>query len=140
MSPTKLRPPSRGGAQLIGFCFLAGKSLRYPTPLIVVPGHVGALAVGEAAVVQVESTGIAARMVSFATSVSPSFSTRGVGDPGNRSRPIWWSKGLPHRCAVLVVVQKLSPGADARRRLGRQGEVELFEQQSVISLRVSVAA
>jgi hypothetical protein len=42
-----------GEAQLIGFCFLAGKSLRYPTPLIAVPGHVAALvklAVGEATV------------------------------------------------------------------------------------------
>jgi hypothetical protein len=42
--------------------------------------------------------------------------------------------------AVLVVIQKLSPAADARRRLSRKGEVELFEQQSVISLRISVAA
>src|SRR3974377_1177806 len=72
--------------------------------------------------------------------VNPSFSTRGVCDPGKRSRTTSWSKGLPHRSDILVVTQKLSPGADARRRLGRQGELELFEQQFVISLRVSVAA
>jgi hypothetical protein len=58
---------------------------------------------------------------------SPSFSTRGVFDPRNRSRSTSWSKGLPHSGAVLVVIQQLSPAADARRRLGRQGEVELFE-------------
>ena len=72
--------------------------------------------------------------------LSPSFSTRGVGDPGKGSRTTSWSKGLPHRSDVLVLSQQLSPGADARRRLGRQGELELFEQQFVISLRASVAA
>jgi hypothetical protein len=72
--------------------------------------------------------------------LSPSFSTRGVGDPGKGSRTTSWSKGLPHRSDVLVLSQKLSPGADARRRLGRQGELELFEQQFVISLRASEAA
>ena len=72
--------------------------------------------------------------------LNPSFSTHGVGDPGKGSRTTSWSKGLPHRSDVLVLSQKLSPGADARRRLGRQGELELFEQQFVISLRASVAA
>ena len=35
---------------------------------------------------------------------------------------------------------KLSPGADARWRLGRQCEVELFEQEFVIGLWMSIAA
>src|SRR5262250_1764943 len=60
---------------------------------------------------------------------NPSFSTGGVDDPGNRSRTISWSKGLPHKSDILALTQKLSARADARRRLGRQGEVQLFEQE-----------
>ena len=37
------------------------------------------------------------------------------------------------------MIQKLSAGADARWRLGGQGEVELLEQDFVIGLRVGVA-
>ena len=33
--------------------------------------------------------------------VNPSFSTRGVGEPGSRSRWTSWSKGLYHRSGVL---------------------------------------
>ena len=38
------------------------------------------------------------------------------------------------------MTQELSSRADARWRLGRQREVELFEQEFVIGLRMSVAA
>ena len=71
---------------------------------------------------------------------NPSFSTRGVGEPGSRSRWTSWSKGLYHRSGVLVLIQKLSARANARRRLCRQREVELFEQEFVIGLRMRVAA
>src|SRR5215475_8317938 len=72
--------------------------------------------------------------------LSPSFPTRGVDDPRSRSRTTSWSKGLPHKRDVLGLAQKLPARADAGRRLGRQGELELFEQQLVVGLRVSVAA
>jgi len=72
--------------------------------------------------------------------LNPSFSTGGVDDPGNRSRTISWSKGLPHKSDILALTQKLSARADARRRLGRQGEVQLFEQESVIGFGMGVAA
>ena len=72
--------------------------------------------------------------------INPSFSTGGVDDPGNRSRTISWSKGLPHKSDILALTQKLSARADARRRLGRQGEVQLFEQESVIGFGMGVAA
>ena len=75
-----------------------------------------------------------------ALGLNPSFSTGGVGDPGSRSRTTSWSKGLPHKSDVLALTQKLSAGADARWRLGRQGEVQLFEQESVIGFRMGVAA
>ena len=42
------------------------------------------------------------------TRANPSFSTRGVGDPGKGSRTTSWSKGLPHKSDVLVLSQKLS--------------------------------
>src|SRR5262249_49913733 len=71
---------------------------------------------------------------------SPSFPTRGVDDPRSRSRTTSWSKGLPHKRDVLGLAQKLSARADAGRRLGRQSELELFEQKLVVGLRVSVAA
>jgi hypothetical protein len=71
---------------------------------------------------------------------SPSFSTRGRGDPGSRSRWPSWLKGLYHRSHVLVLIQKLSARANARWRLGRQREVELFEQEFVIGLWMGVAA
>jgi len=32
---------------------------------------------------------------------NPSFSTRGVRDPGSRTRTTSWSKGLPHKSNVL---------------------------------------
>jgi len=35
------------------------------------------------------------------STASPSFSTRGVGDPGSRSRWTPWSKGLYHRSDVF---------------------------------------
>ena len=35
---------------------------------------------------------------------SPSFSTRGVSDPGNRSRTTSWSKGLHYKCYFVVVI------------------------------------
>ena len=73
-------------------------------------------------------------------SLSPSFSTRGVGDPGSRSRSTSWSKGLYHRSDVLVLIQKLSARANARWRLGWQREIELFEQEFVIGLWMGVAA
>src|SRR5262245_32319332 len=71
---------------------------------------------------------------------NPSFPTRGVDDPRSRSRTTSWSKGLPHKRDVLGLAQKLSARADSGRRLGRQGELELFEQQLMVGLRVSVAA
>jgi hypothetical protein len=72
---------------------------------------------------------------------SPSFSTRGCGDPGSRSRWASWLKGLYHRShVVLVLIQKLSARANAWWRLGRQREVELFEQEFVVGLWMGVAA
>ena len=41
---------------------------------------------------------------------------------------------------VLVLIHKLSTRADARWRLGRQREVELFEQEFVIGFWMGVAA
>ena len=35
---------------------------------------------------------------------NPSFSTRGVGDPGSRSRSTSWSKGLYYKSDALVVI------------------------------------
>src|SRR6516165_5919407 len=75
-----------------------------------------------------------------AFSSSPSFPTRGVDESRSRSRTTSWSKGLPHKSDVLGLAQKLSARADSGRRLGRQGELELFEQQLVVRLWVSVAA
>jgi hypothetical protein len=72
--------------------------------------------------------------------LNPSFSTHGVGEPGSRSRSTSWSKGLYHRGDVLVLIQKLSARANAGWRLGRQREVELFEQEYVIGLWMGVAA
>src|SRR5262249_22037528 len=72
--------------------------------------------------------------------VNPSFPTRGVDDPRSRSRTTSWSKGLPHKRDVLGLAQRLSARADAGRRLGRQSELELFEQKLVVGLGVSVAA
>ena len=69
-----------------------------------------------------------------------SFSTRGVGDPGSRSRWTSWLKGLYHRGDVLVLIQELSAGTDTWRRLGRQRELELLEQDFVIGFWVGVAA
>src|SRR3984893_5753276 len=74
------------------------------------------------------------------TKASRSFSTRGRGDPGSRSRWPSWLKGLYHRSHVLVLIQKLSARANAWWRLGRQREVELFEQEFVIGLWMGVAA
>jgi len=71
---------------------------------------------------------------------NPSFSTGGVRDPGSRSGTTSWSKGLPHKSDVLALTQKLSARADARWRLGWQGEVQLSEQESVIGFRMGVAA
>jgi hypothetical protein len=71
---------------------------------------------------------------------NPSFSTREVCDPGSRSRTTSWSKGLPHKDDVLGLTQELSARTDAGWRLDRQGEVQLFEQEPVIRLRVGVAA
>ena len=73
--------------------------------------------------------------------INPSFSTRGCGDPGSRSRWASWLKGLYHRShVVLVLIQKLSARANAWWRLGRQREVELFEQEFVVGLWMGVAA
>jgi thioredoxin reductase (NADPH) len=36
--------------------------------------------------------------------INPSFSTRGVGDPGSRSRSTSWSKGLYYKSDALVVI------------------------------------
>jgi hypothetical protein len=72
--------------------------------------------------------------------LSPSFSTRGIGDPGSRSRWTSWLKGLYHRGHVLVLIQKLSARADTWWRLGWQREVELFEQDFVIGLWMGIAA
>src|SRR5262245_5297343 len=66
------------------------------------------------------------------TNVNPSFPTRGVDDPRSRSRTTSWSKGLPHKRDVLGLAQKLSARADSGRRLGRQSELELFEQKLVV--------
>ena len=71
---------------------------------------------------------------------NPSFSTRGVWNAGRRSRSTSRSKGLYHRSDVLVLIHKLSTRADARWRLGRQREVELFEQEFVIGFWMGVAA
>src|SRR5215470_14791438 len=84
--------------------------------------------------------GLGRRTVTRAICFNPSFPTQGVDDPRSRSRTTSWSKGLPYKRDVLGLAQKLSARADSGRRLGRQGELELFEQQLVVGLRVSVAA
>ena len=74
----------------------------------------------------------------FSTNLS--FSTQGVHGPGRRSRWTTWLKGLYHRSYVLVLIQELSAGADAWWRLGRQREVELFEQDFLIGFWMGIAA
>jgi len=71
---------------------------------------------------------------------NPTFSTRGVLDPGRRSKWTSWSKGLHYKSDVLNLIQELSARADARRRLGRQRELELFEQDFLIGFWLGVAA
>src|ERR1700739_3850482 len=63
------------------------------------------------------------RLPYLARTANPSFSTRGVGDPGKGSRTTSWSKGLPHGSDVLVLSQKFFPGAVGGGGLGRQGEL-----------------
>ena len=55
----------------------------------------------------------------IAYGANPTFSTRGVLDPGRRSKWTSWSKGLHYKSDVLNLIQELSARADARRRLGR---------------------
>ena len=87
------------------------------------------------------SFNIAEIAASLPETANPSFSTRGCGDPGSRSRWASWLKGLYHRShVVLVLIQKLSARANAWWRLGRQREVELFEQEFVVGLWMGVAA
>ena len=53
---------------------------------------------------------------------------------GRRSKWTSWSKGLHYRGDVLILFQVLSTRTDARRRLVRQGELELFENVEFIFL------
>src|ERR1700676_2283970 len=71
---------------------------------------------------------------------SPTFSTRGVHDPERRSKWTSWLKGLHYRSDVLFLFQELSTRTDARWRLVRQRELELFEQDFLIGFWMGVAA
>ena len=46
---------------------------------------------------QADVRGVAGTWKDLTDSVNPSFSTRGVGGPGNRSRTTSWSKGLHYK-------------------------------------------
>ena len=56
---------------------------------------------------------------SLILAVSPSFSTRGVRDPGSRSRTTSWSKGLHYKCYFVVMIYKVAKAAGALRSSNR---------------------
>jgi hypothetical protein len=72
--------------------------------------------------------------------INPSFSTRRICYAGSRSKTSSLSKGLHYKRALSALSQELSARADARRWLGRQDKVELFEQEFVFGLRMRVGA
>jgi hypothetical protein len=72
--------------------------------------------------------------------ISPTFSTRRGHDPRSRSKWTSWLKGLHYSSDVLFLFQELSARADARWWLGRQRELELFEQDFLIGFWMGVAA
>jgi len=71
---------------------------------------------------------------------NPSFPTQGGHQLVRCLKWTSWLKGLHYVRALSGVIEELSARADARWWLGRQGEVQLFKQDFVISLRMRVAA
>ena len=49
-------------------------------------------------------------------------------------------RSVPQGDVLVVLIQELSAGTDTWRRLGRQRELELLEQDFVIGFWVGVAA
>jgi len=62
----------------------------------------------------------------FATGSNPSFSTRGVCDPGSRSRTTSWSKGLPHKSDFRNSQNQYSLGSSMWARCLRAVRLIIF--------------